>query len=106
MGKRIAEILSSVLVILCLASSSWGFLTKEHPTHQEIVKQGVDLKKNVHKGDLDEGRKFNGWADDSLKDFRDGAHDEDSTTTAGKYISSEPPLGNCGGGDFYSRFTP
>jgi hypothetical protein len=104
MGKRILKILSSVVVILCLVSSSWGFLSKEHPTHQYIVDQGIDLKKRVHKDDLDGGKEFDDWERISSGEFRNGAHDEDSTTTGGKYIRSEPPIGDCGDGNFYNHF--
>ncbi len=45
------KLLLSALIILCPISFSWGFLTREHPTHQEIVQKGMDLKKDVHNGD-------------------------------------------------------
>lgn len=58
MAKRILEILLSSLVILSMVSSSWGFLSKESPTHQNIVDKGMNLKKDVHNSDADRGEKF------------------------------------------------
>jgi hypothetical protein len=58
----------------------------------------------VHKSDQDKGEDFEIWAGRSLIDFQNGAHDEDSTTTGGEYIKSEPPIGNCGDGNFYRHY--
>jgi len=75
--------------------------------HDTLTAEGVQLKKEVHKGDNDEGRKFNLWAnEDALPPLRTGAHDEDTNEVVNN-IQPDPPVGPNGWGNYlYHYYNP
>jgi len=65
--------------------------------HQKVVESGVGLKKDVHRGDANEGEAFRDWAEEALPGFRIGVEEEDNTIPG---LHPEPKSVNGRGNSF------